>query len=248
MKGFRVIPVKMPVLWKDWWFEDLAVATGAKVIDPVVGLPMKDATMEHLGRVGNILITRDDTYLDGIKDVTDHVASLSEDASDDGLLRVSRLNTKTARYFVGAHSDSALSYRRLKVEDAIGAAYQALNGGVVAGGGVSLRNCAIELSTEVYPEDIGKIIMIDALRAVEKQIQSNAGFSYEGELDENEGVDTRTKTVVNMFNMGIIDPRNVVFTAIKNAVSVASTVITAPTIVTLPRMEAQEMQQPPVIR
>ena len=244
VRGFRFILVKMPTLWKDWWYEDLAVATGATVIDPSAGLPMKEANLDHLGTVDNLIITKEDTFLDGIKDVSNHIKQLEEEDNDDSLLRASRLNTKTARYFVGAASDSAVSYRRLKVEDAIGAAYQALNGGIVAGGGVSLRNCAMEVAKE---KTIGSHILATALLSIETRVRANAGLT--GEIKDTgpeEGVDTRTKKVVNMFEAGIVDPTNVVLNACKNAVSVAATVITAPTIVTLPRDEGKEPEMPPV--
>lgn len=247
IRGFRIILVKMPTLWKDWWYEDLAVATGATVIDPAGGLRMKDAKIEQLGTVDNLVITKEDTYLDGIQDVSEHVKKLEAEGDDDSLLRASRLNTKTARYFVGAHSDSALSYRRLKVEDAIGAAYQALNGGIVPGGGVSLRNCAIEVAKK---NTDGARILATSLLAVETRVRANAGMASETiEAGPEEGVDTRTKQVVNMFEAGIVDPKNVVLNACKNAISVAATVITAPTIVTLPRQEEpQEQPQAPLIR
>lgn len=213
VRGFRIAIVKMPVLWKDWWYEDLAKATGATVIDPTAGLPMREIKEEHLGRAGNIVITREDTYLDGIKDVSEHIKTLEDEATDDTKLRAARLNTKTARYFVGAQSDSALSYRRLKVEDAISAAWQALNGGIVVGGGWALSN--VEL-----PDTVGGHILDVALGAPYTRIKENLGHDY---------------SIKDMEEQGVYDPRNVVLNAVKNAISVAAAVITAPTIVTLPR-------------
>lgn len=251
VRGFRIAIVKMPLLWKDWWYEDLAKATGATVVDATVGLPMKDVTVEHLGRVGNIVITKEDTFLDGIKDVAEHVAALEAEGSDDSKLRASRLNTKTARYFVGAHSDSALSYRRLKVEDAISASYQALNGGIVAGGGSALLNVCATLKAH---KGIGSQVLQKALEAPARQIYANAGarvpdmFLYSG--TDKGGFDSRSKTEVgDMFEAGIVDPANVVLNACKNAISVAAAVLTAPTIVTLPREEVVAVpQQMPIMR
>ncbi len=241
VRGFRIAIVKMPVLWKDWWFEDLAIATGAKVADAAAGLPLKAIKLEHLGRVGNIVITKEDTYIDGIKDVSNHIADLNKLVTDDATLRASRLNTKTARYFVGAHSDSALSYRRLKVEDAISAAYQALNGGIVAGGGVALMNCAPNML-----DSVGGDILKKALTQPIRQILSNAGLDYDtcgAKLGVGWGVDTRTGESRDMFEAGIVDPANIVLTACKNAISVAASVLTASTVVTFPREE--EVQLPP---
>ncbi len=243
IRGFRFAIVKMPVMWKDWWFEDLSKSTGAKIVDPAVGLPMKQLRFEHLGRAGNIIITKNDTYLDGILDVTEHIASLEAEGTDDGKLRASRLNTKTARYFVGAHSDSALSYRRLKVEDAISAAWQALNGGIVPGGGVATLNAALAVDIGDKPT-IGSQILLTALMAPIKQITSNAGIVLgAGVFKDNgtTGYDTRTREMVDMFEAGIVDPANVVLNAIKNAISVAATVLTAPTLITLPREEEPDI-------
>lgn len=244
MRGFRIVLIKMPVLWKDWWYEDLAIATGAKVADPAAGLPMKLVKVEDLGRVGDIVITREDTFLDGIKDVNAHVEGLLGEKNDDADLRAARLNTKTARYYVGAQSDSALSYRRLKVEDAIAAAHQALDGGIVPGGGLALFNASNNL-----PDTVGGRILANALQAPIKQIIANAG----GKIDKATiggtlGFDTNTRGVVDMLEAGITDPKNVVLNAVKNAISVSATVLTAPTIVLLPRIEEPTPEQPSLIR
>lgn len=241
MRGFRIVIVKMPVLWKDWWYEDLAKATGATVVDPAAGLPMKNMKLKHLGRVGNIVITKTETHLDGIVDVSEHIKALEDEGTDEALLRASRLNTKTARYFVGAQSDSALSYRRLKVEDAISAAYQALNGGIIAGGGSSLASIKL-------PNSIGGEILTNALKAPAKQIALNAGrpdVVIGDDYDGIRGFDSKTNTFVDMFETGIVDPTNIVLNAIKNAISVAATVLTAPTLVTLPREEHEIGQLSP---
>jgi chaperonin GroEL len=249
MRGFRIAIVKMPVLWKDYWFEDLAVATGAKIADPVAGLPLKNMTLDDLGTVENIVITKEDTFLDGIKDVSSHVKALEEDGTEDSTLRATRLNTKTARYYVGAQSDSALAYRRLKVEDAISSAYQALNGGIVPGGGIALLNV-----TTVLPTTVGGLILKEALKAPVKQIALNAGkqFDIEGFMSDSKrkkthGLNSKNGEIVNMFEAGIVDPKNVVLNAVKNAISVSATVLTAPTIVLLPREEVKQ-EQPSIIK
>ena len=221
----------MPVMWKDWWFEDIAKATGASIVDVNAGLSMKQVKIEHLGTVGDIIITKDETHLDGIRDLSSYISSLTEDNTDDGLLRASRLNTKTARYFVGAPSESALSYRRLKVEDAISAAYQALNGG-----GVALLQ-----ASKTLPQTIGGDILREALKAPTLQILSNAGIESTNidSLESNMGYDSRTGEVVDMVKEGIIDPANIVINAVKNSISVSATVLTAPTLVMLPMDESQ---------
>lgn len=237
VRGFKTLVVKMPVLWKDQWYEDLAKATGATVIDPVLGISLKTASLEQLGTVENITVSSDTTFIDGIKDLKEYTDSMEDE------VRKARLNTQTARYFVGAHSDSALSYRRLKVEDAISAAWQALNGGVVAGGGVCLRECASKLKGN----SIGVQVLAEALLAPEEQIAANAGQEPYVGAESNTGLDTRTGEYVNMFDAGIMDPANVVKNAIRNAISVAAAVLSASAVVSLPRQEMPQQQMPVVL-
>lgn len=233
-KGFKTMVVKMPVLWKDEWYADLALSTGATIIDPNVGLKLKDANLSHLGTIGNIVVSKEDTFIDGIKDLGEHISKLQE-GTDEEKVRASRLNTKTARYFVGAGSESALSYRRLKVEDAISASWQALRGGVVAGGGVCLRNIAHELVLDT----VGANILLAALRSPFEQIVKNSGIELKPEnyRNDNIGFDTRTRKEVDMFTSNIIDPALIALNAIKNAISVSAIVLTAATVVLLPREE-----------
>ncbi len=233
-RGFRVVLVKMPVLWKDWWYEDLAKATGAKIVDIGAGLAIKDVNIGHLGTVNNILVSKEATYLDGLKDISDYIQYLGEDGSDESKIRIARLNTKTARYYVGAQSDSALSYRRLKVEDAISAAYHALNGGIVAGGGIALLNCGRELDNSILQE---------ALTAPFVQIYKNAtGHTpYESESEKHiyggtVGFNSKTREVEqDMFKAQITDPAVIVLNAVKNAISVAAATLTTNTVITLPK-------------
>lgn len=243
VQGFRTVVIKMPVLWKDLWYEDLAIASGATIVDPAAGLPLRDATMEHLGTFTHLTVDKDTTYIDGIKDVSAHIAQLSQNDDEHSALRVARLNTQTARYFVGAHSDSALSYRRLKVEDAIAAAHHALNGGIVAGGGVALRNVADQLQADT----IATNILLTALKAPYRQILSNAGLKDAEALTPESGYDSRTKQAVNMFDAGITDPTVILANACRNAISVAASVLTCNTLVLLPREEQQLLPNMPIL-
>lgn len=241
VQGFRTVVVKMPILWRDMWYEDLAHASGATVLDPVAGIPLKDIKEEHLGTFEHITIDKESTYIDGIKDISEHTKSLEEEGSDESKLRLSRLNVKTARYFVGGHSESAISHRRYKVEDAIAASFHALNGGVVAGGGVALLNASHTLKN-----DVGGTILRQALKAPIKQIMSNTGQSTKEGLFSNSpiklcgeeyGYDTQSGLIVNMFDAHITDPAVIVLNACKNAISVSANVLTANTLVLLPREE-----------
>jgi chaperonin GroEL len=148
---------------------------------------------------------------------------------------------KTARYFVGGYSDSSISYRRLKVEDAINAASEALDGGVVAGGGVALRGMGPAFSTG--KESIGKKILSNALKVPFETILNNAGMVDENNREssyvQDEGIDTRTNLGVNMFEEGIIDPKKVVLSAVKSAISVAASILTHGTVVLMPEQDPQ---------
>ncbi len=213
IRGFKTLLIKMPVLWKDWYYEDIAKATGATVIDPVAGLSLKQAKLEHLGTVEHITVDKQNTYLDGIKDVSDYLKTLEADGSDDSKLRASRLNTATARYYVGAPSESALSHRRYKVEDAISAAWQALHGGIVLGGGIALLEAS---------KAIDNSILIEALQAPHFQIVKNMGKDF---------------TEADMEEQKVYDPAPIVLNAVRNAVSVAASILTASVVVLYPRPE-----------
>lgn len=214
-QGFRAVLVKLPTIYGDVWGEDLAKASGATIIDPSRGLALKDLKEEHTGTLGHITITKGDTFVDGIKDLAEHIEYVRSLEDED---RVKRLNTKTARYFVGALSDAALSYRRLKVEDAINAAQQALLGGIVVGGGLALA----KIKT-------GNKILDKALKAPHEQIVKNMGKSFTAETMEEQEV---------------YDPANVVLNAAKNAISVAASILTANTVITYPRFMQQNHEVP----
>lgn len=238
-RRFRIVLVKMPTLFKDEWYEDLAAATGATILTSLHHNSVFKATPEKLGTAGNILVTGTDTYIDGVNDMSVRVAALKKDGSDAALVRAARLNTKTARYFVGGDSDSAISYRRYKVEDAIAAAWQSMRGGVVAGGGVALMNVAAEL---LKHDTVGAKILSSALVAPANHISKNCGFSepaeFSASIDNVSGLNSRTlKIEPDMFAAGIVDSATIVKNAVRNAVSVAASVVTAETMTLLPKQE-----------
>jgi chaperonin GroEL len=230
VRGFKTVAIKMPVLWREEWWEDLAIATGGNIISTQSGRPLQKATPEDLGGVKYITVTKDSTYLEGVNDLGKHIMGLKVDGSDAALLRAARINTNTARYFVGGHSESALAYRRLKVEDAINSAACALENGVVAGGGVSLANINLEADT------VGTHILNFALTAPFATILKNAGI--DGKIiPRNKGIDTRSGKIVDMFEANIVDAADVVLNAAKNAIGVAASILTAGSIITIPEQD-----------
>jgi chaperonin GroEL len=242
--GIRFLVIKMPTVFNDLWWEDLEKASGGRVISSASGIKMKDAHMGFLGQFGKITVNRDDTFIDGIKDLSNHLMGLKVDGSDDALARVARLNTKTARYYVGANSESTLRQKRDKVEDAINSAWCAMQNGILPGGGVALSEaCGALMGKHAPPDTVGKEILFEALQQPMIQIVKNAGADEEdllenlGSGEEGIGFNSKTGEYVNMFSAGIVDSFDVVMGAVKNAIGVASGILTCGSVVLLPRNE-----------
>lgn len=241
----KVVVVKMPLLWRDWWQEDLAKMTGATIIDPINGLTFKNASYEHLGHIESVIVDAKNTYLDGTKDISEYIKEL-ETKDDEGKIRAARLNIKTARLFVGARSETELAYKSAKIQDARNAAFLAMKDGIVAGGGVALLNASL-----LMPDTIGGTIMAKALQAPIAQIMRNVGHKppqdrgFDGIAfpHPNQGFNAKTGETVDMFEAGIVDPASVTLSSIRNALSVASTLLTSRVVITLPPQE-KESQQP----
>jgi len=234
-RGFKTMVIKMPVLWQDEWWEDLSLATGAKIVSLASGLSLRESKEEDLGTVEHLTVNKEDTFIDGIKDMMLHIANLQAEGSDASKLRAARLNLKTARYFVGAQSESALAYRRLKVEDSINAASCALDNGVVIGGGVALLNAGTYLSRN----NIGGKILQQALQTPIKLIVKNSGKNIEeiGEVGDIFGYNSKTGKVEDLMKAGVVDPASVVLNAIKNAIGVAAMILTIGNVILLPKEE-----------
>lgn len=205
--GFKTLIIKAPVLWKDWIYEDLAKMTGATPVDSKEGKTFKTLSLQDLGTCDKIIATKDETRIIGIKDISEHIESIK-----DNQLRVSWLQTKVAVLKVGAISESELSYIIKKAKDACSASYFALKDGVVEGGGVAFLNCIAEL-----PDTIGGKILTHALVTPHDQILANFG------------VDT-----MNIPD-NVVDASWVVKNAIKNAISIAGTILTAKSVIILPK-------------
>lgn len=242
---FKTLVIKAPTLWKDWITEDFAEITGATVIDPAEGLNLRTLSYANFGTCGKIIVTKDETRVIGIADISTYLEFLEEENTDESKLRLAWLQTKAAILKLGANSETELSYTRLKAEDARNASYQALQEGIVPGGGVALLNAAQEL-----PDTIGGKILKEALLAPFMQIVINAGGNVNHIAGTEQGVDdielmnkgtgatgfnAKTGMIVDMNEEGIVDPVKVTKAAVKNAISVAGTVLTTSVIVTAPR-------------
>jgi len=237
--GIRFLVIKVPTVFNDLWWEDLEKASGGRIISPASGIKMRDAKMEFLGTFGKITVNREDTFIDGIKDLSNHLMALKVDGSDESLARVARLNTMTARYYVGSHSESTLRQKRDKVEDAINSAWSAMQNGILPGGGVALMHAANEIPASNL---MGRNILRPALFKPCEQIVQNAGADWmklfhDKQLKPAEGFDSQSGKMVDMFSAGIVDSFDVVMGAVKNAIGVASGILTCGSVVLLPRNE-----------
>lgn len=249
---FKTLLIKAPTLWKDLITEDFAKITGATIIDTKEGYNLRTVTMTQLGTCETIITTKDETRVIGIKDISEWLAFLEAEGSDESKMRLVWLQTKAAVLKLGASTETELSYVRLKAEDARNASYLALQEGIVVGGGIALLNASREL-----PDTVGGRILRNALRAPLTQIIENSGWVVDktggkpnhvsidvaGDFGGTRGWNAKTEGIVDMWEAQIVDPLKVVRNAVKNAISVAGTVLTTQVIVTLPKAPENENTQ-----
>lgn len=211
--------VKAPILWGNYVFEDFSKITGATIIEDASGVTFKNLPLSALGSCGRIEIDESEIKVTGIKDISDHLAHLKTKGDNDSKLRLSWLTTRSAILRLGANNESELSYRRLKAYDAINASKLALNGGTVKGGGVTLFEVASTIHDAASP--VAKI-MRKALAAPHIQITHNMGS------DLKIGPD-------------IVDAAKITKNAVRNAIALASTVLTNRIVINLPDKSAEQI-------
>lgn len=254
--ALNVVAVKAP-LYSDRRkaiLEDIAVLTGGKFISEDFGESLKNVTLEHLG-IANVKVTKDHTTITHGNGNKEHIlartnqvrAQLKKAETDfdrDRLQeRLSKLMGGIAVIFVGAATEVELLEKKLRIEDAVSATRSAIEEGVVAGGGVALLNCqhAVEelLNTLSNDEKTGADIVLKSLAAPLRIIASNSGVeasvvvnNVKSNPNKNYGYNALTNEYCDMIKSGIIDPTKVVRTAIENACSVASTLLTTQCLVT----------------
>lgn len=231
LKGtFKTLIIKAPTLWKDWLYEDFAKMTGATVVDNKEGKTFNDLMLSDLGTCEKIIATYNfyndsgETKIIGFKDISEHIKVIKDAGTKEPeqLIRASWLETKVAILKVGAGSETELAYKAKKTRDAISAARLALDGGIVLGGGVSL----LEIKRTDF-EGPGRSILFKALEKPYQQIVANNG---------------RTHTVSEMEKNNIYDAALVVKNAVKNAISIAGTVLTTHSVVISSEQEKQSKQ------
>lgn len=247
---FQVVAVKAPGYGdrRKEMLRDIATLTGGQVISEEVGLDLKDATVEMLGRAKSIKVDKDNTVIvDGMgakKDISDRIAQIkaqiettTSDFDKEKLQeRLAKLSGGVAVIRVGAATETEMKEAKLRMEDALNATRAAVEEGIVVGGGVAYINAAKDVEKTVKGLDgdelTGARIVLKALEAPLYRIAENAGV--DGAVVVNKvkeeklgmGFDAYNEEFVDMIKAGIIDPAKVTRSALQNAVSIASTLLT----------------------
>jgi len=214
-------------------FDDLALLTGATVISENLGDDLDLIDLSCLGTCIKAISTFRDTVFQIDEEQSQEIQDIIENIKGELLCetnsgkviklekRLAMLAAKLAVVKVGGNSDVELNEKKDRVEDAICATKAAIKEGVVAGGGIALVSASKKVKTTNPAEEV----VLKALLYPCKTILSNAGLSYESIDKKDFGVDVKNGKTVNMFKAGIIDPVLVTKSALKNAASVASTIL-----------------------
>jgi len=214
--------------------KDLAILTGAKVINEELGDDLDGISLDILGEVEKAVTDDKNTVittLETTEDVSDRIKEVQKlkNKEKDPFLkkrieqRLAMLSGSVGIVRVGADSKVELKEKKDRVEDAIYATKAALKEGIVPGGGIALLNA----SQFIVPENVGEKILLKAIKSPFETILRNAGIEDYEEMDQDVGIDVITGKKNHMLDLGIIDPVLVTKTALKNAVSVVSTIISA---------------------
>ena len=225
--------------------DDLALLTGATVINEDLGDDMDLIQVEHLGSCLKSVTTHEETILqfgDAPQEILDIIDDIKEELSKDNPphkvikleKRLAMLAAKIAIVKVGANSDIELKEKTDRVEDAVCATKAAIKEGIVPGGGIALLNAA----KNVVPKSDGEKLLLEAIKAPFKTILENAGITdVELPKAKGRGLNVVTGKMVNMINSGIIDPLLVTKSALQNAASVATTILSTDCVINNLRVE-----------
>ncbi len=235
--------------------QDIAVLTGGQVISADLGMELKDADINMLGQARQVKVTKENTVIvDGagqaedikgrIAQITAQIETTTSEYDKEKLQeRLAKLSGGVAVIKVGAATETEMKEKKLRIEDALNATRAAVEEGIVAGGGsayVAAAKAADELAATLEgDEKTGAAIIAKALRAPIMQIAANAGLegavilnNIYGSDEASYGFDAANEVYGNMIKMGIIDPTKVCRSALENAASVASMVLTTESLVT----------------
>ena len=250
---FNVVAVKAPGFGdrRKAMLEDIAILTGGTVITEDLGLELKDATIEALGQAAKVSVDKDSTVIvegagnpeaiaNRIAVIKSQIETTTSEFDREKLQeRLAKLSGGVAVIKVGAATETELKEMKLRIEDALNATRAAVEEGIVAGGGTALVNVipAVEALELIGDEATGRSIVLRALEEPVRQIAYNAG--YEGSIvidrlknaEAGTGFNAATGEWVNMIEAGIIDPVKVSRSALQNAASVASLILTTEAVV-----------------
>ena len=254
---FKVAAVKAPGYGdrrKDM-LRDIAILTGGTVISEELGYELKDATIDLLGRAKSVKIKKDSTVIvDGVgdkKEISDRIAQIkaqiavttSEFDKEKLQERLAKLAGGVAVIRVGAATETELKEKKLRMEDALNATRAAVEEGIIAGGGSAYIHITKDLADFVTTlegdEKTGAKIVLKALEAPMATIAENAGLEGSviiNKVKESEvgiGFDAYNEVYVDMVKAGILDPSKVTRSALQNATSVASTLLTTESVVSI---------------
>ena len=252
---FQCVAVKAPGFGdrRKAMLEDIAILTGGQVVSAELGLELKDATLESLGRAKTVKIEKENTIIiDGAgskQDISARVGQIksqieettSEFDKEKLQERLAKLAGGVAVIKVGAATETELKEKKLRMEDALAATRAAVEEGIIYGGGSAYiyasKNVQDVIDKLEGDERTGAAIILKALESPVRQIVDNAGL--EGSVIVNKlktepkgtGFDVLTEKYVNMIDAGIIDPTKVARSALQNATSVAATLLTTEAVV-----------------
>ncbi|MGT2801815.1 chaperonin GroEL [Streptococcus henryi] len=250
---FNVVAVKAPGFGdrRKAMLEDIAILTGGTVITEDLGLELKDATMAALGQAAKVTVDKDSTVIvegagsrEAIANRANLIKSQLETTSSEFdreklQERLAKLAGGVAVIKVGAATETELKEMKLRIEDALNATRAAVEEGIVAGGGTALVNVIAKVSElELDGDDAtGRNIVLRALEEPVRQIAYNAGYEGSVVIDRlknseiGTGFNAANGEWVNMVETGIIDPVKVTRSALQNAASVASLILTTEAVV-----------------
>ena len=258
LKGiFNCVAVKAPGFGdrRKAMLEDIAILTGGQVISSELGLEFKDVTPDMLGRAGQVKVDKENTVIiDGAGNASDikarvqsikaQILETSSDYDREKLQeRLAKLAGGVAVINVGAATEVEMKEKKLRIEDALAATRAAVEEGIVPGGGTALLTAIPALKTLITKlsgdEKTGAQIILRAIEEPVRQIAKNAGLDGSVILNTilrskkpNCGFDAYKNEYVDMVEAGIIDPTKVTRSALQNASSIASTLLTTESIVT----------------
>ena len=252
---FNVVAVKAPGYGdrRKAMLEDIAILTGGQVISSELGLELKDTTMEQLGRAKSVKVQKENTVIvdgEGSKDaIAARIASIKKQVEETTSdfdreklqERLAKLAGGVAVIRVGAATETEMKEAKLRLEDALAATKAAVEEGIISGGGSAYIHASKEVAKLADKlegdEKTGAQIVLKALEAPLFHIAANAGLEGSviiNKVKESEvgvGYDALKDEYVNMVDAGILDPAKVTRSALQNATSVASTLLTTESVV-----------------